>query len=79
MSEMLLLAAAILSLLFTITYGFVKERSKIASELHSAQNVKSLAGLAIPKTSSMEEVLKKILTTLTKSYNSDNGVIETPQ
>ncbi len=76
MSELFLLAAAILSLLLTIAYGFVKKQSRITSELHSAQNIKSLAGLVIPKASSMEEVLKKILTTLTKSYNANNGMIE---
>ncbi|MGO9481684.1 MAG: sensor histidine kinase [Candidatus Kryptoniota bacterium] len=76
MSEMFLLAAAIFSLLLTIAYGFVRKQSRIALEFHSAQNIKSLAGLVMSKSCTMEDVLKKILTTLTKSYNSNNGKIE---
>jgi len=76
MSETLLLSASIFSLLLTIAYGLAKKQSRVASELKSAQNVKTLAALIIPKTSSMDEVLRKILAALAMSYNSKKGTIE---
>ncbi len=76
MSEMLLIAASIFSLLLTIAYAFVRKQSKVASELHSAQNVKSFASLVIAREVLTEEALEKILSTLTKLYNSNVGMIE---
>ncbi len=76
MGETILLIAAVFSLLLTIVYAIVKKQKRLELELESAQRIKSLAGLRIAKTSSLEQALRELLQTLAKAYESGEGILQ---
>ncbi|MCL4539777.1 MAG: hypothetical protein M1378_09325 [Bacteroidetes bacterium] len=76
MSETILYLAAAFSLLLTVAYWIARKRQKLEAELLSARRIESLAGFRISKSYSLEEVLKEVLTTLTRAYASCGAVLE---
>jgi signal transduction histidine kinase/PAS domain-containing protein len=69
-SETILITAAVLSLLLTIVYGFLKRQQNLEAELESARRIKAVAGIKIPANTPTEEALRKILSTLAHAYKS---------
>jgi signal transduction histidine kinase len=76
MNELLLIVAAVISLLLSIIYWAVRTHSQTKSQLRSAQNVKSLAGMAIPKALPLNKAIEKILSVMMETYNAQTGSIE---
>ncbi len=70
MSETLLVVAAVLSLLLMIVYGFMKKQRNLENELESSRRIKTIAGLKLPRNASLEDVLKGMLSTLARAYDS---------
>ncbi|HQT92376.1 MAG TPA: hypothetical protein PL001_10165, partial [Candidatus Kryptobacter bacterium] len=61
MSETILITAAVLSLLLTIVYGFLKRQQNLEAELESARRIKAVAGLKIRANTPTKDALRKIL------------------
>lgn len=76
MSEPLVVTAAAFSLLLTIVYWFLKRQQNLVTELESARRIKAVAGLRLPKSASLEDVLRGIISTLARAYESNDSRLQ---
>jgi signal transduction histidine kinase/PAS domain-containing protein len=76
MSETLLIVAAAFSLLLTVVYWFITKQKNLETELESARRIKSVAGLKLPKDSSLEDVLRTVLSMLSGAYHSSGSRLQ---
>lgn len=70
MSEMLILSAAVFSMLLMVFYAFLRKQKNLEAEVASARRIKAVAGLRLPKNASVEDILRGVLSTLARGYES---------
>ncbi len=76
MSETLLIIAAALSMLLTVVYGFLKRQKNLEAELDSARRIKTVAALKLPRNASLEDILRGVLSTLSRAYDSTDSKLQ---
>ncbi len=73
MNETLLTTAAALSLVLTIVFGFLRRQKNLEMELETAGRIKTVAGLKTPTNAFLEDILRGVVSTLARAYESSGG------
>ncbi len=71
-----MVAAAAFSLFLTVVYGFLRKVGNLEGELRSAKRIKSVAGIRLRTDVSLEDVLKEIISTLARVYESTESRLQ---